>query len=196
MALFVKICGLSRPADVAAAVAAGADAVGFVFAPSPRQVSPAEAAALCAGLPPHLRRVAVMLGPAAAEWAAVRAGFGPDWLQTEVGDFAGLALGATARLPVYRDTAALDEAAAAREDLLLFEAAASGQGHRADWDRAARLASSTRLILAGGLNPDNVAEAVRRVRPFGVDVSSGVESRRGVKDPARIAAFVAAARAA
>ena len=80
--------------------------------------------------------------------------------------------------------------------MVLFEAARSGQGERADWERAAALAARTHLILAGGLTPENVGEAIRRVRPFGVDVSSGVESAPGVKDPARIAAFVAAARAA
>jgi len=193
--MFVKICGLTRPADVEAACAAGADALGFVFADSVRRVTPEQAAQLCAGLPRTLVRVAVMRHPSPAEWDAVAEGFRPDWLQTDAGDFAGLRLtpGVAAR-PVYRDTPTLDEAAVAEADVVLFEAAASGAGRRADWDRAARLAARTRLILAGGLDPDNVAEAIRRVRPWGVDVSSGVESRRGIKDPARIAAFVAAAR--
>ena len=99
-------------------------------------------------------------------------------------------------LPVFRDTPDLDEEAVVAAGLVLFEAAESGRGTRPDWQRAARLARRCRLVLAGGLDPDNVAEAIRTVRPFGVDVSSGVERARGVKDPARIAAFVAAARAA
>jgi phosphoribosylanthranilate isomerase len=79
---------------------------------------------------------------------------------------------------------------------LLVEGRASGRGARADWALAARLALRTRVVLAGGLDAGNVAAAIRRVRPFGVDVSSGVESAPGVKDPGRIRAFVAAVRAA
>lgn len=197
MPVFVKICGLSSTEAVGAAVDAGADAVGFVFAESPRRVTPARARELCGRLPPGVIRVAVMRHPAPAEWQAVAGGFGPDWLQTDVADFPGLAVAAPVRrLPVFRDTADVDLAAAAAGDLLLFEAADSGQGRQPDWARAAELARRTKLILAGGLTPENVAEAIRTVRPYGVDVSSGVESSRGVKDPRRIAAFVAAVRAA
>lgn len=194
--MFVKICGLRTPVAVEAAVAAGADALGFVFADSPRRVTPDEAVTLCRGLPAHVLRVAVMLHPTAGEWAVVREKFAPHLLQTDVEDFAGLELGHTRRLPVYRDGEALDEAGLAREEWALFEAVHSGSGSQPDWDRAARLATGVRLVLAGGLRPDNVAEAVRRVRPAGVDVSSGVESAPGEKDPRRIAEFVAAARAA
>lgn len=196
-ATFVKICGLKTERAVAAAVAAGADAIGFVFAESPRRVTPAKAMALCRDLPPIILKVAVMRHPAPAAWEAVWAGFDPDWLQTDAADFAALSLPEpVTRVPVYRDVPDLDEAAAAAEDLLLFEAAASGAGQQADWDRAARLARHTRLILAGGLTPDNVGAAIRRVRPFGVDVSSGVESRPGIKDPVRIEDFIAAVREA
>jgi len=80
--------------------------------------------------------------------------------------------------------------------MVLFEAAASGQGERADWQRAAALAPGRQLVLAGGLTPENVGEAIVKVRPWGVDVSSGVESKRGVKDVGRIAAFIDAVRAA
>ena len=196
MSLLVKICGLRSPDAVAAAVDAGADALGFVFAESPRRVTPAEAARLCDGLPGGVLRVAVMRHPQAEEWQAVQSGFRPDWLQTDAGDFDALGLDASVRpMPVYRDTPELDEREAARVPQLLFEAADSGRGQKPDWQRAARLAQSTRLMLAGGLDPDNVAAAIAAVRPWGVDVSSGVESSRGVKDSARIAAFVAAARA-
>lgn len=195
MTIFVKICGLSTPADVAAAVAAGADAIGFVFADSPRRVSVEQAASLASAVPASVARVAVMRHPAQAEWDRVAAGFGPDWLQTDVEDFASLDIGEDVqRMPVYRDTLGLDVGALAREAQALFEASSSGAGVRANWDRAAELAGSTRLMLAGGLDPHNVAEAIRRVRPWGVDVSSGVEKSRGVKDPSRIAAFVNAAR--
>lgn len=192
----MKICGLRTPAAVEAAVGAGADAVGFVFADSPRRVVPDEATALCRALPAGILRVAVMLHPTAREWAAVREAFAPDVLQADAEDFAGLELGAVRRLPVYRDVPALDEDAVGREDWALFEAGRSGSGTRPDCKRAARLAARTRLVLAGGLTPGNVADAIRRVRPAGVDVSSGVESAPGEKDARRIAEFVAAARAA
>ncbi len=194
MRVFVKICGLSTPRAVAAAVEAGADAVGFVFAESPRRVTPKRALKLCAGLSPVVIRVAVMRHPAATEWQAVAEGFGPDWLQTDAGDFAGLEVAERfGRLPVYRDAPA---PAPASDEPMLFEAAVSGQGALADWPRAAELARTYKLVLAGGLTPENVGEAIATVRPWGVDVSSGVESRRGVKDVGRIAAFLQAVREA
>ena len=195
MTVFVKVCGLSKAADVAAAVDAGVDAIGFVFAESPRRVSVDEAARLTRDVPASIVRVAVMRHPTQAEWDDVAAGFGPDWLQTEAGDFAALHIAAgVQRMPVFRDVADLDIEALGRAPRVLFEAARSGTGERADWDTAARLATSTQLMLAGGLDPDNVAAAIQKVRPWGVDVSSGVERSRGVKDPDRIAAFVNAVR--
>lgn len=191
----VKICGLATPGAVAAALEVGVDALGFVFAESPRRVGPAQAAALCRDVPTGVLRVAVMRHPTQMEVDAVIDGFRPDCLQTDAADFADLNLPDTlARWPVWRDVPALDEAALVRDGRVLFEAAASGQGQRADWQRAARLAQRVELILAGGLDPDNVGAAIACVRPWGVDVSSGVESRRGVKDLGRIAAFVAAVR--
>lgn len=195
MTVFVKVCGLSTPADVAAAVDAGADAIGFVFAESPRRVSVDEAARLTRDVPASMVRVAVMRHPTQAEWDDVMTGFGPDWLQTEAGDFDALDVAdSVQRMPVFRDVAELDVEALCRAPRVLFEAARSGAGERADWNTAARLATSTQLMLAGGLDPDNVAAAIQKVRPWGVDVSSGVERSRGVKDPDRIAAFVNAVR--
>ncbi|MFQ5635239.1 MAG: phosphoribosylanthranilate isomerase [Gammaproteobacteria bacterium] len=195
MATFVKICGLSTPADVTAAVDAGADAVGFVFAESPRRVSAARAAELTRSVPASVVRVAVMRHPTQEEWDEVAAGFEPDWLQTDAGDFSGLQIDACVRrLPVYRDVPGLDSGEIGREQCVLFEANDSGVGDRVDWDKAARLAASTRLLLAGGLDPLNVAAAIKKVRPWGVDVSSGVERSHGEKDPDRIAAFVDAVR--
>lgn len=194
--MFVKICGCRTREAVEAAVDAGADALGFVFAPSPRRVSPEQARELCEGLPQTVLRVAVMHQPSPDEWLEVRRVFRPDWLQTDADDFAPLPVGGDVRpLPVYRDLGGLDEDAVAVQALALFEAGASGVGARADWERAARLAARTDLILAGGLDPDNVAGAIRQVQPWGVDVSSGVERRRGVKDLNRIVAFIDAAKA-
>ena len=193
--VFVKICGLKTKDAVRAAVDAGADAVGFVFAESPRRVSVELANALTQDLPDHVARVAVMRHPTQAQWDEVVSEFGPDWLQTDVEDLTSIRRSAdTYCMPVYRDTPDLDVASLEREARVLFESADSGVGEAADWERAARLALDTELMLAGGLDADNVATAIRRVRPWGVDVSSGVEKSRGVKDPDRIAAFVSAVR--
>lgn len=197
----MKICGLSTPRAVAAAVVGGADAVGFVFAESPRRVTPQRATALCEDLSPVMIRVAVMHHPSVPEWEAVAGGFAPDWLQTDAGDFQSLDVAEQfGRLPVYRDRPGVESelavAGVAVDEPLLFEAAVSGAGARADWQRAAVIARSRPLVLAGGLTPDNVGEAIATVRPWGVDVSSGVESRRGVKDVGRIAAFLQAVREA
>jgi phosphoribosylanthranilate isomerase len=195
MRIFIKICGLSTADMVHAAIEAGADAVGFVFADSPRRVTPEDAADLAALAPAGILRVAVMRHPLPEEWREVAGIVRPDWLQTEARDFAVLKLPAgVSALPVYRDVPGLDSTAVAREDRALFEAAGSGLGQAPHWGRARALAKLTRLVLAGGLHPGNVGEAIRQVRPWGVDVSSGVESSRGVKDPAKIEAFIAAVR--
>jgi phosphoribosylanthranilate isomerase len=193
--MFVKICGLTSRAGVEAAVAAGADAVGFVFAPSPRQLTPAAAAKLCAGLPPGVVRVAVMHHPSAAAWAEVHDVFGPDWLQTDAADFAALELPPDCgALPVYRTGQSVP--AAELPPRLLLEGGAGGQGVRADWSEARALAVGRELILAGGLDPSNVAAAIEQVRPWGIDVSSGVETAPGQKDTARVHDFVTRARTA
>ena len=191
--MFIKICGLSTPDDVATTVAVGADALGFVFADSPRQVTPEQARALCGGLGNRVIRVAVMRHPTAEDWARVRDIFEPDWLQTDAQDFATLGRLDCKPLPVYRNAG---PAAGRLPSRILFEGTESGHGERADWPGAARVAARTRVILAGGLDCDNVVEAIEAVRPWGVDVSSGVERTRGVKDPRKIRQFIARVRAA
>ena len=197
--MFVKICGLKTERAVEAAVAAGADALGFVFADSPRRVTPELAYQLAKNIPASVARVAVMLRPSVDEWNQVRDVFQPDWLQTEADDFALLDVPEhIGCLPVYRDKNAIDfdQADIDWPDHILFEGPRSGVGVKPDWDHAAQVARKTCLLLAGGLDPDNVQEAIIRVRPWGVDVSSGVESSPGVKDPDKIAAFLQAAREA
>ncbi len=192
--MFVKICGMSTEDAVAAAVAAGADAVGFVFAPSPREVSAERALELSAGVPDDVLRVAVMHHPTAEHAGHVLAVLAPDWLQTDAEDLAGLDLPADcAVLPVYRNGRAPEGPSYPAR--MLFEGAQSGTGKTADWSEARALAAATDVVLAGGLDADNVAEAIDTVRPWGVDVSSGVERERGLKDPAMIAEFVARVRA-
>jgi phosphoribosylanthranilate isomerase len=198
MRLWVKICGLTSPDAVAAAVACGADALGFVFhAGSARDLTPARAAALARDLPRGVLRVAVTRHPAQSLVDAIAAGFGPDLLQTDLADLAALSLPAgLAVLPVLRAGAVPTAPGGARAARFLYEAAVRGRGLVADWAEAAALARRAELVLAGGLTPANIAAAVAAVRPFGVDVTSGVEDAPGHKDPRRIRAFVAAARAA
>lgn len=191
--MFVKICGIRSAAALETAAEAGADAVGFVFAPSPRRIDPATAAGLCRRLPAPIRKVAVLHHPDAATLAEVLEDFGPDWLQTDAEDLDAIELPAGVRaLPVYRSGRRPQGRLPER---ILFEGAISGSGRTADWNEARTLAGRTELILAGGLDADNVAEAIDAVGPWGVDVSSGVESSRGVKDPEKIEAFVARVRA-
>ena len=195
MSLLVKICGVTSDEAINAAIAAGADAIGFVFhGPSPRSIEPLRAAALTRSLPASILRVAVTLHPSQALVDRVLAEFEPDVWQSDAADFEGLLLPATiARWPVWRSGSFPPESPPPR---LLFEAAASGAGMKADWTAAASFARRCGLILGGGLDAANVGAAIATVRPYGVDVSSGVEREPGVKDPAMIRAFIEAARAA
>jgi len=191
--LWIKICGLRTPGAIEAAAQGGADAVGFVFhAGSPRNLEPAAARELQRAVPAGVERVAVFLRPSQALVDAVLEAIAPDWLQADAADLEMLRLPPGQRLlPVLRSGAATSAPMPAR---CLFESARSGAGEQADWTVAARMARTTQVVLAGGLNPANVAQAVRTVRPFGVDVSSGVERERGVKDEQLIREFIRAAR--
>jgi phosphoribosylanthranilate isomerase len=192
--MFVKICGLTDARAIDAAVEAGADALGFVFAKSPREITAARACELCRPVPQSMLRIAVMHHPSADQLADVIDRFAPDWIQTDAEDLAALPAPASARfVPVFRDggTQAMTEF----PSRLVFEGKISGSGTTADWDEAQRVAAGAELILAGGLDADNVAAAIASVRPWGVDVSSGVEYERGRKDPRKIREFVARVRA-
>lgn len=192
--MFVKICGLTDEAAIDAAVQAGADALGFVFAESVREVSPAKARELCRFVPSTTIRVAVMLHPAPSRVTEVLDIFEPDWVQTDSEDFAALPEAARERaLPVFRE--GQTKTMTQFPPRMVFEGKVSGSGETADWNEAKRIARHTELILAGGLDGDNVTTAIEQVRPFGVDVSSGVESERGKKDPEKIREFVARVRA-
>lgn len=197
VAIWVKICGLTTREAVEAAVAAGADAVGFVFAPSRRQVTATQATQLAQGVPRRIPRVAVMLHPTQSQLDEMWSGFRPDVLQTDLEDLETLrvpmGLGV---MPVVRNAVGLKPDLRPKHTRILFEGPVSGIGSTSDWHSAAQLARSTQLVLAGGLNATNVADAIAAVRPFGVDISSGVEASPGVKDPDRIHEFVRRARAA
>ena len=192
--MWLKICGMTSPEAVSAALEAQVDAIGFVFAPSVRELQPQQAAQLAAPARGRALCIAVTQHPSQALIEQILDEFGPDVLQTDLEDLAGLRLPASLTvLPVVRGALTDPRAAPPR---LLFEGARSGSGGTADWGQAMLLARATQLILAGGLTAANVAAAIQSVRPFGVDVSSGVESAPGRKSPQRIVEFVQAARAA
>ena len=194
MKVLVKICGLTTPEAVAATVEAGADAAGFVFAESVRRVTPERASELAGRLPDDMARVAVMRHPSREDVAGMQADFMPTFLQTDYEDFGAFEIVGPCRpLPVLRAGGPLPPKL---PPTILFEGPVSGSGETTDWAQAAKLARQTRLILAGGLDPENVGAAIDAVRPYGVDVSSGVESAPGKKDPDRIQRFVEAVRAA
>lgn len=194
MRQLVKICGLRHASSVAAAVAAGADALGFVFASSVREVSARQAALIASNVPRHVLRVAVMQHPEVERWREVETIFCPDVLQTDAADFDYLDVSPDIeRWPVLREGAA---SPAEMPQTFVYEGPTSGRGDRADWQVAASLARKGKLILAGGLDCNNVAEAIEQVEPYGVDVSSAVESSPGIKDPELMRAFVKAVRTA
>jgi phosphoribosylanthranilate isomerase len=192
--MFIKICGMTTSVAVDAALSCEVDAIGFVFAPSVRQVNTRQANELAAPARHRAACVAVTRHPTRAQIAEILRDFKPDILQTDIDDIETLGLPESLSvLPVMRPG---PQRACVLPGRLLFEGPVSGSGQTADWDMAAELAQRSQVILAGGLNPVNVGIAVRRVRPFGVDVSSGVEEAPGVKNSEKIEQFVAAARIA
>jgi phosphoribosylanthranilate isomerase len=201
--MWIKICGMTSEQAVATAVGERVDAIGFVFAPSVRQLEPSRAAQLAVPARGRVQCVAVTLHPTQALIERILREFDPDVLQTDLEDLVRLRLPSRLSvLPVIRagattpDTSPSGAWPRALPHRLLFEGPRSGTGLESDWGQAAVLATCTQLVLAGGLSADNVGAAIAAVRPFGVDVSSGVEATPGQKDPRRIEAFVQAARAA
>jgi phosphoribosylanthranilate isomerase len=198
----VKVCGITRLADAHAALDAGADWLGFVvYRESPRQVDVGAAAEIIAAVP-HAIGVLVMVAPGPDEALATARRMGARRLQlhrvepatwptdfplptafaVQVGEDGGL----TGAMPPPGHLLLLDTADAVRP---------GGTGRSFPWQHAAALAAGRAVMLAGGLGPDNVAEALARVRPFGVDAASQLESAPGIKDPERVRQFVAAVRA-
>jgi phosphoribosylanthranilate isomerase len=191
---YIKICGMTTPVAVNAALACEVDAIGFVFAQSVRRVTPRQATELAAPARHRIACVAVMRHPTRAAVDEVLRDFKPDILQTDIDDIESLDLPETLSvLPVMRPG---PQRACMLPGRVLFEGPVSGSGQTTDWNVAAELAFRSQVILAGGLDPVNVGIAIRQVRPFGVDVSSGVEEQPGIKSSEKIEKFVVAARLA
>jgi phosphoribosylanthranilate isomerase len=199
--MFIKICGITRAEDAQAAVECGASAVGFVFWPeSPRYVEPHRARAIIATLPSSVAAVGVFVNQPASHVEDI-----VNLAQLAVVQLHGdetPAFAAEMMRPVIK-AVSVDGGAPAVGDwpesvMLLVDARdpvrRGGTGLRVDWLAAATVARGRRLLLAGGLTPENVAEAIAHVRPFGIDVSSGVERSPGVKDHGRLKALFDAMR--
>jgi phosphoribosylanthranilate isomerase len=198
--MFVKVCGLSTPESIREAVDAGADAVGFVLTASPRVVSPAQVTQLLSSVPDGVAAVGVFRHEPAEDAVAIARAAGLEWIQLH-GDRSpeDVKTAHDAGMKVIRAVAigsAEDAFDSWGEELLLVDAAFPGSGE--SWDYSSMRSKGLegrKWLLAGGLNSANVAEAAKVAGAWGVDVSSGVEESPGVKDPAKIRAFVAAAKA-
>lgn len=207
MPVRIKICGVTTPADARAAADLGADAVGLNFyAKSPRFVDPERAAELVAALPPFTAAVGVFVDSPDDEICRIAAKLGLRAVQTYSDAPLGCRFDPAAHVPAFRvkdadSLAAIRRfVAACRPAAALVDAFVAGEmggtGHVAPWGLLAGFDPGVPLILAGGLTPENVGAAIRAVRPWGIDVASGVESAPGRKDATKMAAFVRAVRAA
>ena len=194
---FIKICGITRLEDAQAAVAAGANALGFVFWPkSPRYIEPAKARGIVATLPPSIHAVGVFVDQAAADVNRIAEEVGLSQVQLH-GDETKKYVQEMKRPVIKAVAVGVEESAVLgtwpSEVTVLLDVhdpvRKGGTGKVIDWVVAAEIAKLRPIILAGGLTPENVGEAIARVRPYGIDVSSGVEAQPGIKDHKRLAAL-------
>ena len=197
--MFLKICGVTNEADAAHAAAGGATALGVIFAPSsPRCVSADTARDIVEAVPVHVPVVGVFVNAPLEEIVAVVAHTGIRVVQLHGDEPERYA--AALKMPLLRAAGVEVELDSWPTATLLLDATSGAQrggtGQRVDWEKAAAVASRRKTVLAGGLTPDNVAEAIAAVRPFGVDVSSGVEASPGRKDRDKVSRFLANAREA
>lgn len=199
--MFVKICGITNEDDALFAVAMGADAVGFVFAPSTRQVAAQVVYDITRRLPPEVLTVGVFRDEHPSRVIAIANKSGVKAVQLHGNETPAQAIeiAGSVRYVIKAfgvDSPHLHRADQYGTDLVLVDAPNPGSGKVFDWHLAGEVPEGLRLILAGGLHADNVADAVGAVEPWGVDVSSGVESSPGHKDPTKVRRFIANARAA
>lgn len=203
MSTAVKICGITRVEDAMVAARCGAHAIGLVFyRPSPRYVTPSQAAAIIHALPPFVTAVGLFVDAAAGEVRSVSSQAPVSLLQfhgDEPPEYCGQfglpylkAVRVRAGVDLLQYALAYRDAKALLLDAFL-DGAHGGTGASFDWSLIPRVLPLP-IVLSGGLNPDNVTEAIRRVRPWAVDVSSGVEATKGIKDAAKITAFISGVR--
>jgi phosphoribosylanthranilate isomerase len=199
--VFVKICGLTSEADALLAVGMGAAAVGFVFAPSPRQMTPGAVADITKRLPHETVTVGVFrnespkrvieianqIGLHAVQLHGLESAEDSRWIRERTSCVIKAFPAGHPAIERFNDYGA---------DLLLVDGASPGSGEVFDWRLAEGVIDPSRLIVSGGLHSDNVGAAIAHLRPWGVDVCSGVEASPGVKDPVKLRLFIAAVRAA
>ncbi|HET6793283.1 MAG TPA: phosphoribosylanthranilate isomerase [Acidimicrobiales bacterium] len=199
--MFVKICGTTSEEDALLAHAMGADAVGFIFAPSPRQVSPQLAAEIARRLHPDVVTVGVFRDEAPERVATIVNRAGLKAAQLHGHETFEQVQWVAARVPMTIKAlpaghVSLGSAGEYGADIILLDAASPGSGRVFDWSLVEGIPDGQRFMLAGGLRPDNVAEAIARTHPWGVDAATGVEASPGRKDPTKLRAFIANAKAA
>ena len=200
-AVFVKVCGITNEEDALMSVAMGADALGFVFAPSSRQVAVDRVRDIVRRLPPEVLTVGVFRDEAAQRVVELANAAGLRGVQLHGHEQPAEGTWIRQRIPFViqafaSDDPALERAADYGVDVLLLDGANPGSGQVFDWSVAQLMPVGRKILLAGGLTPENVEDAVASVRPWGVDVSSGVESSPGHKDVRKVRAFVDAAKSA
>ena len=197
--MFVKICGVTNQEDALLATALGADAVGFIFAPSNRQVATPIVRDIVRQLPPEVMTVGVFRDQSRERVVEVVNTIGLRAAQLHGNESPETCRWIADRVPITiralpagsPDLRRIDDFGA---DLLLLDSPVPGSGTVFDWSLAEGAPSNRPMLLAGGLDPENVARAIAKVRPFGVDVASGVEAESGRKDPRLLRAFLKAAR--
>ena len=200
-AVFIKICGITTADDALLATALGADAVGFIMAPSIRQVAPARVEEIVRRLPPDVLTVGVFRDEAPSRVIEIvnRCGLKAAQLhgQESMQETRLIRENVPAVIKAFPGgSPALSVADRYGADIVMVDSDTPGSGQVFDWSLAEGAPGGIRLLMAGGLTPENVATAIAKVRPWGVDVATGVEMSPGRKDPARLRAFINAARAA
>lgn len=197
--MFVKICGITNEQDALLAVALGADALGFVFAPSPRQISPALAREIVKRLPPETVTVGVFRNESPSRVIEIvnEARLQGAQLHGQETPAMTAEVAADVRFVIKAVVAGSQDATHANNfasDAILVDGLHPGSGTAYDWELLRDIPTNIRLMLSGGLNPDNVAAGIAQVRPWGVDVSSGVEKAPGMKDAVKMRHFITNAR--
>ncbi|MFM7124688.1 MAG: phosphoribosylanthranilate isomerase [Actinomycetes bacterium] len=197
--MFIKICGITNEQDALLAVALGADALGFVFAPSPRQISPALAREIVKRLPPETVTVGVFRNESPTRMIEIvnEARLQGAQLHGQESPAMTAEVAADVRFVIKAVVAGSQDAAQANDfasDAILVDGLHPGSGTAYDWELLRDIPTNIRLMLSGGLTPDNVAAGIAQVRPWGVDVSSGVEKAPGMKDAVKMRHFITNAR--
>ena len=192
MNTLIKICGITELDDLNCAIEHGADLIGFVFVQSsPRYIEPKSAAHLVLEASRKVNSVAVMQHPTQDDLDGVLEYFKPTYIQSDADDFESIKFpNEIKKIKVYRTEKSLDISNIDNQSFSLLEGPTSGSGQMANKEILQKACKSNKLFIAGGLSPDNISSFLETVNPFGVDVSSGVESTRGIKSREKIIQFI------